>query len=363
MKIIKLIYRIAFLVCLFWLAINTAKAHEAYLIEHDLFWDSLAKQFSGQAFEALNNPHNVNIFLFVSLAATLLLTLNFLFRRTKFSLRLGAWQENFAHYGPHIVRFSVAISLFFSAVQNVFLGPELPLSDFPFGSIVRVILLAASILLFFGLFTEIAAFLGITVFLLAMSVRGGYMFTYANYFGEFIVLILFGMRVFSLDKYLFGPLRQFRYWEKYETAIVRGFYGFGLIFAGLTVKFLHPELTLQVVNDWHLTQFHWLFPSDPLLIVFGGGLAEIVIGLFIILGFEMRLMVAVSLFYITLSLLYFREQVWPHILMYGISLNLLLQPETLTLDHLFFAEHRKKLAWWRRIVKPHNILGKSEVKT
>ena len=41
-----------------------------------------------------------------------------------------------------------------------------------------------------------------------------------------------------------------------------------------------------------------------------------------------------------------------------ISLNLLVQPEVFTLDHVFFDRHRKRLAWWHRPLQPHKETGK-----
>ena len=205
-----------------------------------------------------------------------------------------------------------------------------------------------------------AAAAGILIFIGSFFVYGPYVFTYLNYLGELVVLLLFGMRVFSVDRMLFGPLRRFAYFEKYETVIVRVMYGLALIYAGITVKLLHPDLTVTVVNTWHLTKFHWLFPSDPLLVTLGAGIVEMVIGLFIIFGFEMRLTVLISLFYITLSLLYFRELVWPHLLLYGISFNLMVQPEVFTLDHLLFKRHRKAKSWWKRMFSANSEWGKSQ---
>ncbi|GBD34292.1 hypothetical protein HRbin35_00002 [bacterium HR35] len=63
--------------------------------------------------------------------------------------------------------------------------------------------------------------------------------------------------------------------------------------------------------------------------------------------------VLISLFYITLSLIYFKELVWPHILLYEISLNLLVQPEILTLDHFIFERHRKEKSILQRLISPH----------
>jgi uncharacterized membrane protein YphA (DoxX/SURF4 family) len=253
------------------------------------------------------------------------------------------WFEQFAFIGPFLIRIAISSAFFLGAWNNDFIGPELLISQLPFAFLVRPALFLASALILLGLLTEVAAAIGLIIFGLAAMKFGFYVGTYLNYFGELFALILFGLRGYSFDRLLFGPLRHWRaHYERYGSAIVRICYGFALIYAGITVKFLHPDLTLRVISDWHLTQFHWLFPSDPLLIVLGGGLAEAAIGLFILIGFEVRMTVLISLFYITLYLFYFRELVWPHILLYGISLNLLVQPETFTLDHLLFSKQRKK---------------------
>ncbi|MBP6857825.1 MAG: DoxX family membrane protein [Candidatus Pacebacteria bacterium] len=334
-------------------------AHEAYVLPHDTFWSSIKGPLSSHAFDALKNSNNIRLTIIIGLSIISVLAINYYLRRHGVGKGIDKFFEKYAHFGPHFVRFTVAIALFFSAYSNSFLGPELYLSSFPIQQVFKISLYFISAMIAIGFMTELAAFLGIIIFLFSFSLFGSYIFTYFNYLGELIVLLLFGMRVFSVDKYLFGPLRKFKKFEKYETVIVRIMYGFALLYAGLTVKLLHPELTIDVVNTWHLTNFHWLFPSDPLLVTLGAGIVEIIIGLFIILGFEIRLTVLVSLFYITLSLFYFRELVWPHLLLYGISFNLLVQPEVFTLDHVLFKHHRIVKPWWNRIFSPHNR-GKSE---
>lgn len=338
---------------------SLASAHEAYVLPKDFFWGSLEAPWSFHAFAALTNPANVRTFAIVTAAVLVLLLANFLFRLTPPGRALHASLEKLARFGPQFVRFSAAGALFFSAASGSLLGPELPLASLAHPVFARAALYAASFMIASGFLTELAAVLCLAVFAEGFAAFGSYIFTYLNYLGEFLVLLLFGMRVFSLDRLLFGPLRRLRVFEKYETAIVRVLYGAALTYAAVTVKLLHPALTEHVVTEWHLNQFHWLFPSDPLLVTFGAGLAELAIGLFILIGFEVRLTVLVSLFYITLSLLYFRELVWPHYLLYGISLNLLVQPEILTLDHLVFGRLRRRRRWWLRPFLPHNEHGKS----
>lgn len=338
---------------------KTALAHEAYVIPPQTFWDEMSRPFVSPDFGALNAGENLGITLIIVSAVFFGLLLNYFFRKSSFGQKFHQFFERFVFLGPHFVRFALAAALFFSAYTNTFLGPELPLDLFPFAILIRIILFVASFMIAFGFLTEMAALLALGIFILTGIVMGPYMVSYANYFGELLVLLLFGMRVFSIDTYIFGKLKHFRDLEKYETLIVRGFYGLGLIYAAITVKLLHPDLTLFVVNHYNLTQFSWLFPSDPMLVVLGAGIVEIVIGLFIIIGFEMRMTVLISLFYITLSLLFFGEQVWPHLILYGISLSLLVQPERFTIDHLLFKHHRKGLPWWKRVFHAHTPIGKS----
>jgi hypothetical protein len=338
--------------CGFFFSANIASAHEAYVLPYNTFWDGLKQPYSAHAFDALRSGGNIHTTVIIGISVIILLGLNFFIRRTNSGQRAHAFLEKYSRFGVHFVRITIAIALFFSASSNSFLGPELHISLFRYPHIVQIALYCVSIMIAFGFLTELAAFIGVVIFIWGLFVFGPYILTYLNYMGELIVLLLFGMRVFSLDKYIFGPLRRFQFFEKYETVIVRVLYGLALIYAAITVKLLHPDLTVNVVNTWNLTQFHWLFPSDPLLVTLGAGLVESIIGLFIIFGFEMRLMVLISLFYITLSLMYFRELVWPHLLLYGISFNLLVQPETFTIDHILFKHHRKEKAWWKRAFSP-----------
>jgi uncharacterized membrane protein YphA (DoxX/SURF4 family) len=355
--LLKIAFVALLLLCIFYS--TSASAHEAYVLPYDTFWHGVEGSWSDIAFAAMENPQNLHLVIKIVLWVWLFLGLNFLFSGTNVGKKVDAWFEQYAHFGPHFVRGTIAIVFLFSAVGNCFLGPELHLSLFTYPFAVRVLLFVMSIMIFLGIFTEIAAAIGVFLFLWSYQVFGAYMFTYLNYAGELVVLLLFGMRVFSVDRFLFGPLKRFLWFEKYETVIVRVFYGAALIYAAITVKLLHPDLTTYVVNEWNLTRFHWLFPSDPLLVTLGAGIVEAVIGIFIIFGFELRLTVLVSLFYITLSLLYFRELVWPHLLLYGISINLLVQPEVFTLDHLLLERLPGMHPWWKRPFLSHTHKGKS----
>ena len=328
-----------------------AYAHEAYVLDHTFFWSELSTPWNLEALKALENPVDLRLFFIIAISIIVALGLNFTLRRFSVGKKIGESFEKLSSYGPLFVRAAIATAFFFSAASMSFLGPELPLSHMPFAHVLQILLYVASVCIALGFLTEVAALITLVIFTMGFFVYGSYLITYLNYLGEIIVLVLFGMRKWSIDGLMLGVTKRLPRLQKYETTIIRICYGIALIFAAITVKFLHPALTIQVVNQWNLTQFHWLFPHDPILVTLGAGLSEFAIGLFIILGFEMRLTVLISLFYITLSLFFFRELVWPHLMLYGISFNLLVQPEVFTLDHIFF--DRKSIKLWKRLFLPH----------
>ena len=319
-------YALPLMVVAFCLSVSVTQAHEVYVLSRS----QVAAGFAAGnplTLSALNNPHNLSIFLWVSAAVALLFAGAVVFRLSwrgeRFYKKLGTLN----HWGPLFVRGAIAASFFYSALTWSFLGPELSLHALPLAIVMRGILFAASIMFLLGIGVEVAAAVSLVMFFIGGYVFGWYILTYVNYLGEIIALLLFGSRRLSLDALWRGPLKRFSHLSQYETVIVRIGYGAALLYAAISIKILHPILTIDVVNQYHLTQFHWLFPSDPLLVVLGAAIAEVAIGFFILVGFETQLTVFISLIYITLSLMYFREAVWPHLMLYGISLNLIFNRE------------------------------------
>ncbi len=324
-------YLIIKIILLAWPGISSA--HEAYVLPRPEFEAGL-KYVSVQTLSALQDPANLRLFFIITIGVGLGLILSLWFSQTRIAAAAANKIERLKFLGQWIVRLAVSASFFFSATSNSFLGPDISLDSLPYRVAIKGALFVISAMVLFGFLTELAALLALVVFTIAANVYHWYLATYLNYLGELMVLIMFGARGFgSIDRWMFGETKRFLWLKKYESDIVRIFYGAALAFAAINVKFLHSTLTLTVVKSYHLTQFHWLFPSDPVLVTLGAAISELTIGLFIMFGFQLRLTVLISLFYITLSLLYFRELVWPHLLLYGISFNLLITPQQLSLDN------------------------------
>lgn len=146
------------------------------------------------------------------------------------------------------------------------------------------------------------------------------MITYFNYYGELIALILFGSYVLSVDNKLFGVSRLATKYKDLEILLIRVTYGISVMYPAITLKLFHPAVIIDIVNKYHMNQIHWLFPQDPLLISLGTGLAQIAVGLMIVFGFETRFASFVTFLLYLLSVMFFKEAVWPHYILLALAL-------------------------------------------
>ncbi len=307
-------------------------AHEAYVLTRAEFQKGLATTTS-HPLAGLLNPRHIGISIEIMLGVIFLYLLALIFATTPFASFLDRILKKATFLGPLIIRLAISASFFYAAFANAILGPELSLTTIAGGPLIRFLLFTLSIMIFLGFFTELAAAIGLGIFFYITYTFQAYMITYANYFGELLVLLLFGSRFLSLDLLFFGEKAWLPYFEQkrfLEIPIVRILYGIALMYAGWTIKFMHQGLSIAVYNQYHLHNF---FHASARFIAAGAGVSEIAIGLFILLGFAQRLTVIISLFFITLSIFYFREMLWPHFMLYGISFSLFINSaDQCTLD-------------------------------
>lgn len=309
-----------------------ASAHEAYVLTKNEFKKGLAITTT-HPLAPLLDPKYIKVSAIITISVILSYLLVILWSTTRWAEFLDGIVKKVRVIGPLIIRGAISASFFYAALANAILGPELSLTVVCGGNIIRFLLFVLSLMIFFGFLTELAAFIGILLFLYVTFTFQAYMITYANYFGELLVLFLFGSRFLSIDLLLFGKktwkanLEKLRY---LEIPIVRILYGVALMYAGWTIKFAHQSLSIEVYNQYHLANF---FHASASFIAAGAGLSEILIGFFILIGFVQRFTALISLVFITLSIFYFREMLWPHLMLYGISFSIIINSaDKFTLD-------------------------------
>ncbi len=306
-----------------------ASAHENYVLTKAQIDMGMA-DWSINVWKSLTTPGNILVALKFGAGFIAVYVIYFFFQRSRWGAALDRWMRKREAFGDVLLRVVLGISLIFSAhvysmtdpSSHSFLGPEIPLSSIPGGHYLTPILYILGLLMVFGLFSRIAGAAAMLIIILATFVYKDYMLTYFNYFGEFTILFLFGSYVFSLDR-LFDAKRvvshKIRQWE---ALIIRVTYGISILYPAISIKILHPIIIVEIVKQYHMTDIHWLFPSDPLLISLGTGLTQIVVGLALIVGFETRLNSMITFALYVMSILFFKEAVWPHYILLALSLSL-----------------------------------------
>ncbi len=325
-------YRIFFTALAATLVPYIAYAHEVYVLNTETITrDVLA--ISPNPFSQI--AHDPRLFILSGIIGVILVSTVFAMSITHwFEVTFNPYLNKLKPWAAPIARITLGVSLIASAYNNALFGPELPLSHFgSLGPFIQIALFVAGALCLIGILTRTAGAIALVIFVLSIVRYNIYMMTYANYLGEIVLTIFLGSGLLSLDHYLrlrpgFGGQvgwhtkrlhRLRRIVEPYAFPVLRILFGISIVFASFYAKFLHSQLALDVISNYHLTNF---FPFEPLFVVLGACIVEILIGLFFIVGFEIRHTALFFLFWIFLSLLYFGESVWPHLVLVGVLLAL-----------------------------------------
>lgn len=320
---------------------QTAFAHEVYVLDPTTVSNILSHP-SPNPFQAIDS-NRVQFFTwtFIAIMIVTVVFLVSIFRpleKRLDPLLFGLKRQ----YGFFIIRLTVGLSLIASGWYGAIFGPELPLREIygvaaPFLAWLFVIL---GLSITVGFLTRPLGLLALLIVFLTVFTNGSYMLTYSNYFGDIIFVGFIGAHIWSVDKHLLqwhGVMgRLERLVERYAFLILRVTFGFSLIYASLYAKFIHSELALRTVIDYNLTNY---FHFPPLFIVLGACLVEITLGIFFIIGFEIRFAALFLMVFLTLSLLYFGEAVWPHIVLFGGALALFVHGyDRYTVEGYFFKD-------------------------
>ncbi len=229
-------------------------------------------------------------------------------------------------YAPVTSRVALGISLVACAIYQSNFGPELPLTHSygAYAPFAIAILALIGVMIIAGLFARIAAALALGVYFVAAYHHGWYILSYASYVGEIFALLLVGAHRFSLDRFLL-PVPKHKHLldtispniTPYAFMVLRVFFGISLIYSSYYAKVLHSGLALTVVEKFDMLHY---FPFEPHFFVMGAAIIEILAGVFFILGFEIRFTALFLCFWLTLSLMFFGEVTWPHIILFGIPI-------------------------------------------
>lgn len=298
-----------------------ASAHEVYVLPSAEINQAIATP-AFNMFAALQA--NVHQFLFWGFITILTIFVVFFVSISRFlEKKFDPLFARLRRYAAPIARVTIGISFLAGAYYHASYGPEIPLTT-TFGMyawIATALLYLIGILIMLGVYTRIAATIALGFFTIAVWYHGLYMLTYISYLGEILVLLILGSHHGAHAR--IGAPRLAKRFAPYSFLVLRICFGVSLLYASVYAKVLHNNLALMVAEfplAGHSSSIAHALGFEPHFLVLGAAIIEILIGLFFILGVEIRFTALFVLFWLSMSLWWFGEAVWPHLILIGIPI-------------------------------------------
>ena len=297
-------------------------AHEVYVLDQATV-DAAMATTSQNTFSAyVGNEAEFFFWAFISFVTVLTLFFATIFGFLEKSL--GPLMAQLKRFALPLIRITTGVSMLSFGLAGALYGTEIPFERL-FGGLssgMQILFVVSGLAMILGIFSRWIAVLMIALYAYTGYVYGLYVLTYTDHIGAYLALAILGSGEWSLDHYFrtarfSNALSFLRSFTPLALPGLRILFGFGIMFAAVYAKYLHSELALQVVLQYHLTDY---FPFEPMFIVLGALIIEFLAGLMLVLGVAIRWTGLFLLFWLTLSLLYFQEAVWPHIILFGLGI-------------------------------------------
>lgn len=343
----KVLLAASILITIFFTTFHTASAHEVYVLNQQTIHYDVTHP-SPDPLDLIGEDGTRATFAVCTIVAVILVVGIFLLSISRwFEKILDPVLMKLKRYAPLIARLTLGFSLLAAAYYKALFGPEIPLTMLVghYAAAVSVILYIVSICILLGLFVRESALVALVIFIIAIVSYKSYMLTYVNYLGEIILNVILGGGAWSLDRYFRkGGIRSLsalkHKLEPYAFPALRILFGLSALYASWYAKLFHSELALDTVNQYHLAHY---FHFAPLFVVLGALIVETLIGLFFIFGIEIRFTALFFLFFLILSLSFFGEVVWPHIVLLGVNVAFIFHGyDRYSIEGHFFKKHRRE---------------------
>ncbi|MHC3437160.1 DoxX family protein [Natrialbaceae archaeon A-gly3] len=241
-----------------------------------------------------------------------------------------AAMAEYTEYVPWLLRIALGIPLVGAGFSGYFISPALEVE-------MRLLQVTLGFLLLFGLATRVVAILALAIYLLGVAVWPTLLLQ-LEFVGGLVAIALVGSGKPSADDVLarvagdpgtvYGRIDvvyertrvvtdRIAPYEKYLPTVTRVGLGVTFVYLGASQKLLRPGLALSVVDQYGLTA---AIPVSPELWVLGAGLAEVGLGLALIVGAFSRAgaIVAIAIFTLTLFALP-DDPVLAHVALFGMA--------------------------------------------
>lgn len=300
-------------VLLFSLFTSTAHAHVGYVVSQNDFAANLGAD-PQYFFGALSNPLNIAMILGTLLGVFVLYFLAWRIKPVRnWIIALRMRLDGYTDFVPWILRLSLGIAFIGASVAGVLISPTLPNAGF------AALQLAVGFALLAGFAVVPAVLAGIVLFMIAIFEKA-YIIGNLEFGLSLVALLILGDARPGVDD-LFGvPVLKLPRLKAYIPLLLRLGIGGALVFLALYEKVLNPHVSRLVVDAYGLNS---IIPVGADMWVFAVGMIELAVGLFILIGFQTRLVTAIAFLVLVTTFFFFKEEVYSHVTLFGVLSALL----------------------------------------
>ena len=216
--------------------------------------------------------------------------------------------ESYQEFIPWILRLSLGIALIGAGSAHSLISPLLPeMTGFALMQVVLGFMMLSGFML-----TPVVLFT-VILFLYALS-QDVYLIGNIEFLFGSIALLVLGNDRPGLDDIFMIPNHAIESLKKYVPLFIRIGLGGAMIYLALFEKLFNPHISELVVTKFNLTS---AIAVSPEMWVLSTGLIELLVGLFVFIGYHTRLTSAIAFVVVTTTFFYFKEDVYSHVTLFG----------------------------------------------
>jgi uncharacterized membrane protein YphA (DoxX/SURF4 family) len=303
------------LTTLAWLAASTSHAQQAATEtpQPNASWSTVVQD------------HLTQVFFWGSIAITAIVLILLISITRVFEEWLDPLLFRIKRFAPYIMQATLGIGLILSAYYSGFLGPDLSLSAIfgTYAEVIRWMFYLGGVLLVIGLYPRLVSFAILLVAVPLAFQHTSHFLQHAIYIGEAGTIFFFGgaYHAFSATaRNLVGITKEIRlHLHKYKFIILRAFFGISILTNAVYSQFLIPDNIPSSAANSALVGY---FP-DLTFFLLAVVAIEVLLGLFFIIGFEIRFASLAYLAFLVFSVVFFQQAIWPHVILVGTPLAML----------------------------------------
>ncbi|MBP7805062.1 MAG: DoxX family protein [Candidatus Pacebacteria bacterium] len=289
---------------------SIASAHVGYVLDQEQFAENQGSDTAFLFGGLREAPQSVVV---VAVVSIILIGLILFFRsRPGIKIFLARCREKLSTYGDILewmARLSLGIALIGAGTAEAFISPVL--TGNPNVGLLEILL---GFMMLLGFLLTPVYLATIVLFFVGIA-HSGYLIGNLDFLALTIAAFSLSTARPGLDDILgIGAWNMGGRIKHLVPLVLRIGLGTAFIFLAVYEKFLNPHGSEAVVQIYNLTQ---VIPVPASLWVLGAGIVELVLGVLLIIGFEIRLVSIISFVVISLSFFYFKESVYSHVTLFG----------------------------------------------